>query len=114
MKEFLNSLKEGKFRIPVCASCSLKVWPPSNQCPRCFSETLLQEMDSVGTLVEFASSQVISREGFFGVIDIQGIRIMGALKTRNLSEGTKMKMSGCGLREDGSPFYDFEPAETRH
>ncbi|HEV8386651.1 MAG TPA: hypothetical protein VGQ03_03420 [Nitrososphaera sp.] len=70
----------------------------------------MERIDPIGTLIEFATSNVRNREGVFGLIDIDGIKIVGGLRTEKPSAGMKMKMSGCGLREDGSPFYDFEAA----
>lgn len=114
MQEFLDSLKAGKFMIPVCRSCSYRVWPPSRSCPACLSETAMQEVETIGNLVEFSTSHVRAREGVFGVIDMGGIRLVGGLKEGKLVHGMKVKMSTCGLSDDGSPYYDFLPAETRH
>jgi uncharacterized OB-fold protein len=110
IREFLESIAAGEFKIPVCGSCGARAWPPSKSCPNCYSHTMLERIDPIGTLIEFAISNVRNREGAFGVIDIDGIKIVGGLKTQRPSAGMKMKLSACGLREDGSPFYDFEAA----
>ena len=110
IKEFLESIAVGKFKIPLCTSCGLKAWPPTRSCPKCFSRTKLESVEPVGTLVEFAKSHIRNREGIFGVIDIDGIKIVGGLKIVNPYSGMKLKMSVCGLREDGSTYYDFDAA----
>jgi metal-sulfur cluster biosynthetic enzyme len=66
-----------------------------------------------GTLIEYAVSHVRGREGTFGVVDLGGIRIVGLIKAQTLRVGMTLKMSACGLLEDGSPYYEFEPKETR-
>ena len=110
MKEFVESLKTGAFRIPACNSCHVKVWPPSHFCPACYSATSLEKVEAIGTLVEFASSHVRNREGLFGIIDMNGIRIVGSLGETVPKIGAKMKLSSCGVREDGTLYYEFEQA----
>lgn len=105
----MKSLNEGNFLVPVCSSCRNKVWPPSRLCPLCYSETSLEEVETVGTLLEFSKSHIERKEGMFGIVDLGGIKIVGGLKSDRLKEGMKLRMSACGVREDGSPFYDFEP-----
>ena len=107
MREYIEFLRGGEFRIPVCASCSSRVWPPSKICPKCHSNASLQKFEATGILIEFADSHVKNREGSFGIIDMDGIRIVGSLKAANPHVGMKMKMAACGVREDGGPFYDF-------
>ena len=64
-----------------------------------------------GTLVEFAASHVKGREGIFGVVHMDGFRLMGSFGDAKLKEGMKVKMSRCGLGLDRSPYYHFQPAE---
>lgn len=111
IQEFLDSLKTGEFRVPICKSCRKKAWPPAKLCPVCLSSTSLEKIERIGVVIEFAKSQVKNREGSFGVIDIDGIRLVGALKADKISSGMKMRMVACGVSEDCSPFYDFEPLE---
>jgi hypothetical protein len=75
---------------------------------------LLQEIERVGSLVEYSQSYVRTKEGTFGIIDMGGFVLVGGLRADRLTVGMKMKMYSCGLREDGSPYYDFEPAQARH
>jgi uncharacterized OB-fold protein len=110
MREFIESIKTGEFRIPVCNSCHARVWPPFQFCPVCYSPTSLEKVNAIGTLVEFSVSHVKNRDGLFGVIDLDGIRIVGSLGETPVQVGQKMKLASCGIRDDGTPFYNFERA----
>jgi uncharacterized OB-fold protein len=114
MKEFLERLRAGQFELPVCVSCRKKMWPPSHICSTCLSDTIFKKIRRTGRLVVASRSYVKDREGVFGVIDIDGIRIVGSLNSDRLPIGTIMEMTACGVRKDGTPFYDFEPKGTGH
>jgi uncharacterized protein len=114
LQDFFDSLKLGEFRLPVCTSCDARVWPPSNLCPNCFSPTSLKKIEPIGTLIEFADSHVKNKKGIFGIINIDGITLIAGLRTDKLLEGMKMRMAACGIHDDGTPFYEFEPYETGH
>jgi hypothetical protein len=66
--------------------------------------------------LEFTNSQVKDKQGVFGIIEMSGIRIVGSFESSNqLREGMMVRMSGCGVRHDGTAFYNFVPAEkARH
>lgn len=112
IQEFIDRLKTGDFFIPVCKSCGKRAWPPATFCPVCLSQTTLKRIDRIGVVVEFASSHLKNIEGVFGVIDIDGIRLVGAIKAHKISLGMPVKLVTCGLNEEGSPYYDFEPFEA--
>lgn len=114
IEDYLASLRAGEFKVPVCTSCRATVWPPSSRCSKCYSLTALKKTELTGTLIEFSNSHVKTREGTFGVIDIKGIRLIGSLKVVRPYAGMKVRMAACGVRSDGSPYYEFEPAGTRH
>ncbi len=72
---------------------------------------MLRKIGASGTLVEFASSYVRNHEGVFGIIEMDGFRVIGSLDdTRRLYAGMKVKMDRCGVNEEGTPFYHFSPA----
>ena len=71
---------------------------------------MLQEIQTTGTLIEYSKSYLKDKEGTFGVIEMSGIRLVGSFSIDNLKEGIKVKMSSCGIRPDGSVFYDFVKA----
>lgn len=61
-------------------------------------------------LEELADSHVSGREGTFGIIRMDGFRLIGSLD-RTLHRGTRVRMTACGIGPDGSPFYRFAPAK---
>jgi hypothetical protein len=40
------------------------------------------------------------------------IRILGSFDNQPLAEGMKVKMTECGLRDDGTAYYRFVPTPT--
>lgn len=106
--EFARNLEQGRFLVPVCTRCGKKTWPPSSTCPLCYSKTKLRKVNDRGVLVEFASSRVKGREGFFGIVEMDGFRLMGSFQTGKLTEGMKVRMVACG-KKDGAPYYLFDP-----
>jgi uncharacterized OB-fold protein len=109
--EFLANLKKGAFVVPVCTSCGKKAWPPSAHCPSCLSKTRFAKAALAGTLIEFAASHVKGQEGTFGIVQLDGFRLVGSIGGANLKEGMDVKMSKCGIGPDGTPYYHFHPAE---
>ena len=63
-------------------------------------------------MIEFAESHVKNKKGVFGVINVAGITLIAGFRTDKLVEGMKVRMAACGIHDDGTPFYDFEPYET--
>lgn len=94
--------------MPVCRLCGEKAWPPSSFCSKCFGPTTLRKVKKSGRLVQFASSYVRNHEGVFGIIEMDGFRLVGSLDdTRRLHAGMKVKLDRCGVNEEGTPFYHF-------
>jgi uncharacterized OB-fold protein len=112
MQEFIDSLKRGEFRLPICNSCRAKVWPPSYHCPGCLSKTSLQVVDTNGVLLYFTTSYLRGMEGCYGLIEMAGIKLIGSFdKLLELKDGLDVRMVRCGLKPDGTPFYFFEPVK---
>jgi uncharacterized OB-fold protein len=109
MKEFLDFLRKGKFRIPFCLNCNSKVWPPANICSKCYSKKIrMSELESNGRLIEHASSHIGNSEKL-GLIEISGIRLIGIL-SEDLNPGSNVKLTRCGLDKDNFPYYEFSSA----
>ncbi len=107
MKEFLESLKEGKFRIPICQNCDSKIWPPANICSNCYSGRIrMSKLESKGRLIEHSSSFIGSSE-ILGLVEIAGIRLIGIIREGNLKPGNHVKLTKCGINKDNSPYYEF-------
>jgi uncharacterized OB-fold protein len=79
-------------------------------CSKCFGRTAPKKVGKTGTLVEFASSYVRNHEGVFGIIDMDGFRLVGSLDGGRLRKGMKVEMDRFGVNAEGLPFYHFSPA----
>lgn len=110
--EFLDRLEKGEFTVPVCTLCGKKAWPPAAHCPSCLAQTKLKRQELDGTLEEFARSHISGHEGVFGIVKMDGFRLVGSFDDgARLRRGAKVRMAGCGVRPDGTPFYRFAPAK---
>ena len=110
VKEFFDSLRKGKFRIPVCLNCDSKIWPPANICSNCYSGKIrMTKLKSRGLLIEHSTSHIDSIDKL-GLVEISGIRIIGVLSKGNLNPGSAVKLTKCGLDKDNSPYYEFSAA----
>ncbi len=109
MDEFAENLRKEKFLVPVCTVCKAKSWPPSPFCQKCLSRTVFRKVKTEGILQEFATSFVRDHEGVFGIVDMDGIKIIGSFATDKLQKGMQVKMTRCGIKS-GTPFYIFEPS----
>lgn len=71
---------------------------------------MLKKTRKTGTLAEFATSYLRGHEGTFGIIEMDGFGLIGALDHANsLRKGMKVRMDRCGIDVEGSPFYHFSP-----
>lgn len=77
-------------------------------CPECYSKTALKKVNNKGVLVEFATSHVRGHEGVFGIVQMDGFRLVGSFDSAQLAEGMQVRMVKCGMR-DGTPYYIFAP-----
>ncbi len=59
--------------------------------------------------MHFTQSYLKGTEGCYGLVEMSGIKLIGAFETLELREGVKVKMVKCGITRDGSPYYLFEP-----
>jgi uncharacterized OB-fold protein len=109
LEDFIEKLNIGKFEVPRCGSCNIRVWPPCHYCPQCHSKTALEAIETIGTLLEFTNSSIEGMQGTFGLVDMSGIKLLASFNTPELREGQKVKMLRCGINSDGATFYFFEP-----
>lgn len=110
VKEFLDSLRKGKFKIPFCLNCDSKIWPPANICSNCYSGKIrMSKLEPRGRLIEHSSSHIGSTEKV-GLVEISGIRIIGILSEGSLNPGSAVKLTKCGLDKDNSPYFEFSAA----
>jgi uncharacterized OB-fold protein len=108
-EQFLCNLKRSRFAIPYCIGCSLPVWPPIDQCYFCMSRVKLRRIRSpVGSLIEYTTAHNLCSPIIFGVIRINGIKLVGSLKSISPQIGMRVKMMNCGVSGEGTPFYEFQ------
>jgi uncharacterized OB-fold protein len=112
LEEFLKNLKRGKFMIPYCISCNSATWPPSDHCYLCASKTKLRRIEHItGKLVEFTASNDMGSRRVFGVVDIEGVKLIGSIKSLLPYVGMNLNINACGVLSDGTPFYEFKDSE---
>lgn len=109
MKEFLDFLSQGEFRIPICDNCDTKIWPPSNICRKCYSKKItMSKINTIGRIIEYSES-FIGKGKNLVLVELSGIRIIGSLSQGRMDPGTAVKLWKCGLDKDNSPYYEFSP-----
>jgi uncharacterized OB-fold protein len=107
VKEFLDFLSRGKFRIPICNNCNSKIWPPTDFCNNCYSKKIsMSKLDMRGQLIEHSSS-FIGDSKKLGLVEMSGIRIIGILNEGDMNPGSAVKLTKCGLDKDNSPYFEF-------
>ena len=86
------------------------MWPPSPYCKSCFSKAELESVVKEGTLLEFTKSYVGNNEVIFGAVELRGIKLIGLLTpaTKEFHKGMKVRLTACGINNDGGIFYNFE------
>jgi len=107
MKEFYDFLNVGEFRIPICANCGTKIWPPTNFCNYCYSKKIeMSKIDTNGQIIENTQSFKGKRTNL-GLVEMSGIRVIGILDDRAIKSRASVKLSKCGVNADNSPFFEF-------
>ena len=63
-----------------------------------------------GKLIEFCSVPDSEGQKVLGLIDIEGMRLIGSVSVGNHKVRTNLtvKMVSCGVSIDASPYYEFE------
>jgi uncharacterized OB-fold protein len=110
MEKFINYLKENKFVVPYCYRCNAPAWPPVDCCYRCMSKVKLKRTKILeGHLIEYTVSYRLSKPKVFGVIEIDGIKLIGSVNSSVAPyPGMFLRMKSCGVSNDGTPYYDFD------
>lgn len=114
MRDFFYYLNKGELRIPTCNNCHHKIWPPRSFCSRCFSKDLELPRGCVkGRVLEFSKSYAngTHHESTFALIEISGIRLIGSVVGRRVSNDNCVIVQRCGLGKDKEPFYEFKIVE---
>jgi hypothetical protein len=62
----------------------------------------------VGSLIEYTTARDLFSPIIFGVVRINGINLVGSLKSISPQIGMSVKMINCGVSGEGTPFYEFQ------
>jgi uncharacterized protein len=111
MKAFLEYIMKGKFRVTVCVFCKKKIWPPSKFCCYCLSKTRLTRVTLTGKVLEFSISRTKNISTPFGMIQMNGFRLLGSILEDHPYCGMSVTMIKCGIGSTGSIFYEFKATE---
>ena len=114
MNEFIRHLRKGDFRVSICIRCRRKTWPPSKSCHYCLSKTKLKRMNLTGKLLEFSTSRLKSRSSAFGVIQMDGVAVLGSISEKNPYYGMLVRMTDCGVTCTGLTYYNFDRMDVVH
>lgn len=76
----LEIANNGKLVTSFCIKCDIYIWPPNHVCNLCVSKTMFREVKREGILLEKAHSNILGKEGFFGIGEFSGIRLIGSTK----------------------------------
>lgn len=94
---FEIKIQDGKFSVTFCTKCNKTIWPPSEFCNRCFSQSSSKLISSIGTLIEFSKRG----DEYFGLAEFEGkIRLIGKIN------GSKAPKEGMMVKLDKSSFQD--------
>lgn len=95
-------LQDGKFFVSFCTKCHTTVWPPSEFCSVCFSESIPKDMSPIGTLIEFSKKN----NEYFGLAEFDHkIRLIGKIHGDKIKEGMKIQLQNCSHNNNG---YNYE------
>lgn len=110
VEKFLNYLKDSKFVVPYCDRCNAPAWPPVDCCFTCMSKVKLKSTKSLkGHLIEYTTSYHLSKPLVFGIIEIDGIKLVGSVHSSVAPHvGMILKMRNCGISDNGTPYYEFD------
>jgi uncharacterized OB-fold protein len=111
MRAFLEYIMKGKFRLTVCVFCKKKIWPPSKFCCYCLSKTRLTRVTLTGKVLEFSISRTKNISTPFGIIQMNGFRLLGSILEDHPYCGMSVTMIKCGIGSTGSIFYEFKATE---
>ncbi|HJM78993.1 MAG TPA: hypothetical protein QF656_00425 [Nitrosopumilus sp.] len=98
---FEEELRKGKFTIPECLSCKKIIWPPTEFCDVCNSETHLKTGQFTGKIIEFSKQN----EEYFCIVEFaDSFRLMAKMKS-NPKKGQIVKISECGIYKENYFFH---------
>ena len=67
----------------------------------------LRGVSRIGILLEFSTSFISGYAQDFGIVDLEGVHLLGTVQGNNIFFGCTVVMYDCGVDEDTRPFYKF-------
>lgn len=108
MRRFMKQLKNGKFVIPYCTGCRMKIWPPYEYCPACYRRTSIVTAGKIGKIVEFSRSWLEEQQVIVALIDIDGILLLGSISEgQGITIGAEVELLSTGTSTDGKIYFHF-------
>ena len=71
-------------------------------------------MNLTGKLLEFSTSRLNSRSSAFGIIQMDGVAVLGSISDKNPYYGMRVRMTDCGVTYTGLTYYNFERVAVVH
>ena len=106
-EKIFEKIKDGTFSSTYCTRCKKHVWPPCNNCKECFGITELKDVYNKGILLEISYSHIVGQEGYFGIGDFSGLRIIGKLDS-NVELGEAISISKVRANKDNKIIIEFD------
>lgn len=112
MEVFTESLKKGRLTTTRCLTCGKLIWPPSNICAKCVSNsTEWVDVSPFGKLIEFSESLMTTDPSIFGIVELDdNIRLLGKIHCESssmLKKGMSVKLIKCGMKNNDA-YYEFQ------
>jgi uncharacterized OB-fold protein len=105
-EKIFEKIKDGTFLSTYCTRCKKHVWPPCNHCKECFGITELKDVDNNGILLEKSYSHIVDQQGYFGIGDFSGLRIIGKMHS-NFEIGGPISISKVRANKDNKIMVEF-------
>ena len=105
--KMFEKIKDGTFFCTFCTRCKRHVWPPCNNCKECFGITELKDVDNKGILLEISYSHIADQQGYFGIGDFSGLRIIGKVDS-NIEIGGHISISKVRANKDNKIIVEFD------
>lgn len=106
-EKMFEKIKDGTLSSTFCARCKKHVWPPCNNCKECFGITELKDVDNKGILLEISYSHIVDQQGYFGIGDFSGLRIIGKVYS-NYEIGRPISISKVRSNKDNKIIVEFD------
>jgi uncharacterized OB-fold protein len=110
-EKILEKINNGTFVSTFCPKCKKYMWPPSNNCKECFTTTELKDIYNKGILLEKSYSHMVGQQGYFGIGDFSGIRIIGKMES-NIEIDEIILISKLKINDNNKILVEFKKTKN--